>query len=261
MFFSSQYSTSQSEEVREPLITETGREKRFKLNNAATYGIYNRSDFMARCHKFCWKINGRDGPTLRRLLWFGGKSSKSGNYLSTFFFVLAIILPFFAFFWVIGQPVRQWHEVLMWCVFSVEILLLIWNFYCLLVILTNFSKWDNCWFTIKVNKRVLGPVRNSIGDRFFDIRQHMKYCDVTKETISTFPLLTMDQRLQVISKFEQHSNVQQFRLILYSGRFLNVAYRCPRLMAIALLCLSSCAVGLMAYLCYYYYGRKRESHS
>ena len=261
MFFSSQYSTSQSEEVKEPLISESSRARRFKLNDAPTYGIYNRSDFMARCHRACWKMNGRDGPTLRRLLWFGGKASKSGNCLSTFFFVLVLVLPFFALFWVVGRPSRHWHEVLMWCVVVVEVLLLIWNCYCLFAILSNFTKWDSCWFTFKVNKRVLGPVRNSIGDRFFDIRQHMKYCDVTRETIGTFPLLTVAQRRHVASKFEQHSNISQFRLILYSGRFLNVAYRCPRLMAIALLCLSSCAVGLMTYLCYYYYREQIQSMS
>lgn len=243
MYLSSQYSQSQASEDS-CLISERQRSGIFSLNEQPTYGIYNRNDYMARCYRGCWKKNARNGPELKKLLCFGGQSSTSGDCCSASFFLCILLLPFISLLTLIrGKEVTFAVKISVSSItLAVCLIISVWHVYSIYVMVTNKRKWIQSWFTFIVHENVLVPHSTQVGSRFFDIRKHLKYYDVTRDSLSHFPLLNSMRKQQICFKFND-DNMNRARIILYTTRFLDSLYVSTRNMAIVMLTLSLvCAI-------------------
>ena len=245
MYLSSQYSISVNESQENVgLLTSQQRGNFLTLNEVPTYGLYNRNDFMQRCYKRVRKLNDKAAPHLRRLLCFGGESSKKGDCFSTFFFMMVFILPLMTL--AILIPNESLNEVqkvtVVACCLVILILLSSWHAYSIYAIIRNVRIWKDSWFTMEVDPCLIpiptGPIGSgSAGDRFFDIRSNMRYYDITKEGIPNSPLLGIRDKKALLRKFEE-LKITRARLILYTSRFVNAVSVVPKNFAIILLVLT-----------------------
>lgn len=251
MYLSSQYSISVNESQENVgLLTSQQRGNFLTLNEVPTYGLYNRNDFMQRCYKRVRKLNDKAGAKLKRLLCFGGESSKKGDCFSTFFFMVVFIIPLLTLAVLVPNKVLSTHEkiAVAACSLFVLVLLAIWHAYSIHVIVYNMSKWKESWFTLEVEPCLIplptGPLGSgTAGDRFFDIRSNMRYYDITKEGIATSPLLGIEDKKALHRKFEE-LNITRARLILYTKRFINAVSAVPKNFAVILLIISLICVVL-----------------
>lgn len=258
MYLSSQYSISVSESQEETvgLLTSQQRQSIFKPNDVPTYGLYNRNDFMQRCYKRCRKLNDKAGPQLKRLLCFGGESSKKGDCCSTLFFMMAFVLPLMSLAILVpNRALDQLHKIIVVSACLTFLLLLsFWHAYSIYVITYNIQKWRECWFTIEVISSMIPQPAQPIGsggrgDRFFDIRSNMRYYDVTKQDLANSPVLGIGDKKALVKKFEE-LNISRARLILYTKRFINAVSAVPKnfaviLFVVTLICVAISTVELL----------------
>eukprot|EP00794_Sanderia_malayensis_P011241 gene11241-12421_t len=230
MYLSSQYSISVNESDEEVGLLSNQKSGSFlKLNDVPTYGLYNRSDYMQRCHKRCRKLNDKNGEQLKRLLWFGGESSKSGDCCSSLFCTMIFILPLLSLILLIpNKHAASLHTkiVIISTCLAVLLLLTFWHAYSIYVIVQNKAKWLRSWFTVEVSDTTIPspscPVgTGGHGGRFFDIRYNLRYYDITKESISSSPVLDDEKRKELMAIFNNR-NIGKARLILYKKRYLRV---------------------------------------
>ena len=251
MYLSSQYSISVNESQENVgLLTSQQRGNFLTLNEVPTYGLYNRNDFMQRCYKRVRKLNDKAAARLKRLLCFGGESSKKGDCFSTFFFMVVFIIPLLTLAVLIPNKVLTHGEKIAVASCSLFVLLLLssWHAYSIHVIAFNMRKWRESWFTFEVDPCLIPlpsmPLGSgTAGDRFFDIRSNMRYYDITKEGIVTSPLLGIRDKKALMKKFEE-LNISRARLILYTKRFVNAVSTVPKNFAIILLVLTLLCVVL-----------------
>ena len=245
MYLSSQYSASVNESQENVgLLTSQQRGALFTLNEVPTYGLYNRNDFMQRCYKRVRKINDKTAVQLKRLLCFGGESSKKGDCFSSFFFVLVFLIPIMTLAVLVPNNLLSSHSevaVISCCLF-VLILLVAWHSYSIYAIGYNMQRWKESWFTLEVDPCLIPlpgmPIgSNTAGDRFFDIRKNIRYYDITKESIVNSPLLGIGDKEMLTRKFEE-LNIARARLILHTRRFIHAVSIVPRDFAIVLLALT-----------------------
>jgi len=244
MFLSNQYSESVASE-NSCLISNTQHTTRFHLNQQPTYGIYNRNDYMARCYRRCWKMNSRLGPELKKLLCFGGQSSLSGDCCSTFFFIVIVLFPLLSFGLLIPNHSLSPTAKVSICVSMTVILTCfsVWHFYSIMVILKNKQKWLESWFTFNVTEEKLLPTTQQLSTRFFDIRKHMKFFDVTRDSLGHFPLLGKQQKQGLHKKFNT-SNMSRARIILFTTRYLDSSVRTTLQITITILVMTVICTGL-----------------
>lgn len=245
MFLSSQYSESQASEAS-CLIPEHQKRSPFRLNEQPTYGIYNRNDYMARCHRKCWKKNSKRGPELKTLLCFGGKSSHGGDFLSLFLFILIFPLPLFSF---ILLFLKRFEIALVMSIamLIICIMLSVWHFHSIRIIIRNKKLWIKSWFTFNVEEDLLVPRTKQVGNRFFDVRKHLRYLDVTKQSLQNFPSLTNIQKQGLYTKFECE-NLNRARIILYTRRYLQVSAGSTLKIAATMLILTAFGFSLSLYI-------------
>ena len=245
MYLSSQYSVSVDESQENiGLLTSQQRSTYFPLNDVPTYGIYNRNDFMQRCYKRVRKLNDKTAVNLKRLLCFGGESSKKGDCFSTFFFMVVFAIPVITLVVLVPKHVLSYDNkaAVASCCLLVLTLLAVWHSYSIYVIVYNMRKWKESWFTIEVGPSVI-PLPNvpigsgTAGDRFFDIRKNIRYYDITKEGIMNSPLLGIRDKKALMRNFEV-LNISRARLILYTRKFVHVVSVVPKHFAIILLVLT-----------------------
>ena len=242
MYLSSQYSVSVNESQENiGLLTSQQRGSVFALNEVPTYGLYNRNDFMERCYRKVRKLNDKAAVDLKRLLCFGGESSKKGDCFSTFFFVVVFLIPLMTLAILVPWNVLSFANktAVVSCCLLVVALLAVWHSYSIYAIVFNLRKWRESWFTIEVDPASI-PLPNrpigsgKAGDRFFDIRMNMRYYDITRDGIANSPLLGIGDKKALIKKFDE-LNIARARLILYTKRFLHAASIVPKNFAIILL--------------------------
>lgn len=126
------------------------------------------------------------------------------------------------------------------------LLLCIWHTYSLFVLITNMKKWLQIWFTFNVNEKFMAPSLNIVGSRFFDIRKHLKYYDVTRDSLPHYPLLTHSQKQNILMKFDCEK-ISRARIILYTTRFFESVNEFTRNVIISLLVLSLLCAGIAMY--------------
>ena len=254
MYLSSQYSISVDESEEENIsLLQSDRTRRsiFSLNEVPTYGIYNRNDFMARCYRRCRTINVRSGPQLRKLLWFGGESSKSGDCCSSFLFMLVIIFPVICLLAFLPIPSHKHlgydtRATIVSVMVGLLTVLSLWHTFSLFVIIHNARKWKRSWFTFQVRPSMMPIPQNMISRRFFDIRRNMVFYDITKESLPTFPLLSAEQKKNTL-KMLMRLNIDRARVILHTKEFMRAVNRFPRNFAISLLTVSLTCLGFMVF--------------
>ena len=254
MYLSSQYSISvnDSEEEEIGLLTSQRGSSLFSLNEVPTYGLYNRNDYMQRCYKRCRKLNDKNGQQLKRLLCFGGESSKSGDCCSTLLFTMVFILPILTVAIMVPNKVLEFnHKIIaVSCCVGMLLMLVVWHAFSIYVIVQNERKWRESWFTCEVNTAMIStkpftPVGGTErrGNRFFDIRDHMRFYDITKDSVPNSPLLDLEQKKDILNKFTR-MNIRTARLILYTKRFMKSVSYVPRNFAIILLIVTVCCFGV-----------------
>lgn len=251
MYLSSQYSLSVNESQENVgLLTSQQRRNFLTLNEVPTYGLYNRNDFLQRCYKRVRKLNDKAGVHLKRLLCFGGESSKKGDCFSTFFFMVVFIIPLLTLAVLVPNRALSLEGkiAVVSCSLVVLILLAVWHSYSIYAISYNMKKWKESWFTLEVDACMI-PLPSGFvgsgttGDRFFDIRCNMRYHDITKEGIANSPLLGTADKKALLRKFDE-LKITRARLILYTKRFLNAVSSVPKNFAIVLLVLTLICVVL-----------------
>ena len=250
MYLSSQYSESQNQasESTSLLISEGKQNKRFRLNDQPTYGVYNRNDYMARCYRKCWKQNSRIGPVLTKLLCFGGQSSLSGDCCSSFFFVFVIFFPMLSL--VTLFPIKRLSYevkvVLASTVLTVCISLAVWHIVCLYIVATNKKVWEASWFTFQVSdSKFRQTTQVQVAERFFDIRKHLRFYDITRDSVRHFSLLGTKERNELNRKFEIEK-INRARVILYTPKFLEAISSFSLKIGFFMLCvavLAACIAG------------------
>lgn len=251
MYLSSQYSESQNQgsESTSLLISESKQNSRYRLNEQPTYGVYNRNDYMARCYRKCWKQNARIGPVLRKLLFFGGQSSLSGDCCSSFFFVFVIFFPMLSL--VTLFPIKSLtYELkvgLGSTVLTVCMVLSVWHIISLYVVFTNKRIWKASWFTFEVSEQKLRqttPVQ--VADRFFDIRKHLRFYDITQDSLRHFSLLGHRERNELKRRFITE-RINRARVILYTPKFLEAISGFSMKMGLFMLIVALLAVGISGF--------------
>lgn len=225
MYLSAQYSESQSQasESTSLLVSESKQNRKFRLNEQPTYGVYNRNDYMARSYRNCWKHNARIGPVLKKLLCFGGQTSTTGDCCSSFFFVLIIIFPLLSLvtLFPIKTLPREAKIGLASTILTICLVLSIWHIFSIFIILKNKRIWVDSWFTFQVHEKTFKQTSQvQIADRFFDIRKHMRFYDITRDSVRKFPLFSHKQRYELSAKF-QVERINRARVILYTRKFLD----------------------------------------
>ena len=251
MYLSSQYSVSQNQgsESTSLLISESRQNAKFRLNEQPTYGVYNRNDYMARCYQKCWKQNSRIGPVLKKLLWFGGQSSLSGDCCSSLFFVFVVFFPLMSL--VTLFPIKRLsHELkigLASTILTVCVALAAWHIFSLYVFVTNKRVWKASWFTFEVSdNKFRQTTQVQVADRFFDIRKHLRFYDITRDSIRRFPLLGTKARNDLNRRFEIE-RINRARVILYTPKFLEAISSFSMKMGIFMLCVALLAAGIAGF--------------
>ena len=245
MFLSSQYSESQASETS-CLMPEHRRRSPYRLNEQPTYGIYNRNDYMARCYRKCWKKNSKRGPELKTLLCFGGKSSHSGDCLSLFLFALIFFMPLFSF---ILFFLKQFEIALVMSIamLIICIILSVWHIHSIRIIIRNKKLWIRSWFAFNIEEDLLVPKTKQVRNRFFDVRKHLRYFDVTRQSLENFPLLTNKQKQGLYTKF-QCENLNRARIILYTRRYLQASVSSTLIITATMLVLTAFGFSLSLYI-------------
>uniref|UniRef100_A0A7M5X6H9 Uncharacterized protein n=1 Tax=Clytia hemisphaerica TaxID=252671 RepID=A0A7M5X6H9_9CNID len=249
MYLSSQYSESQSQASESTsLLGSEKQNKKFRLNTEPTYGVYNRNDYMARCYRKCWKLNSRIGPVLRKLLCFGGQSSLSGDCCSSFFFVFVIFFPMLSLVTLFPIKRLSYHVkiALASSILTICMVLAIWHIFSLYILTQNKKIWKDSWFTFQVSADKFHQPQVQIADRFFDIRKHLRFYDITRDSVRSFPLLDVKQRQDLNRKFEIE-RINRARVILYTPKFLESISSFSMKIGVFLLCIALLASGISAF--------------
>ena len=160
-------------------------------------------------------------------------------------FILIFSLPLFSF---ILLFLKRFEIALVMSIamLIISIMLSVWHFHSIRIIIRNKKLWIKSWFTFNVEEDLLVPRTKQVRNRFFDVRKHLRYLDVTKQSLQNFPLLTNIQKQGLYTKFECE-NLNRARIILYTRRYLQVSAGSTLKIAATMLILSAFGFSLSLY--------------